>query len=163
LRKYPTNRTEYAKKVGKTRVDNICNALRSFGFEVKTYDIESDGVDIEVYKNGRCILVIEVTNWRISSYLDSKRAKSIKNNLRNYPEQYKLVVFSFEENYKNKKDFFTDLKVDFLVFGFQTQPESYYAFFDKQGEATSMLPDNEETKNLVIKLIHDYLEEKDLI
>jgi hypothetical protein len=146
--------------VGLTRVKNISEILVSLGFLVKYGAIEDDDVDIWVYDSlGFLVLVIEVTNWRRSSYMSKKKAESIKRNFEKYSCP-KLFVCSFHNNYLRYGGVIGE-GVDILVVGFQTQP--FYEWFSGRGEADGMRPDDDETREIVRRKIKGYLEEIRLI
>ena len=102
--RYPVDRTKYCKTVGRTRVENIAEILRSLdGFDVTIKEPEAHDVDMWVSKELHPIQVIEVLNWQRNAYLDLKRAFAIMEKLNDssYSDLNKLLVFSFWENIKN--------------------------------------------------------------
>jgi hypothetical protein len=164
--RYPVERTEYCKTVGKTRVENISAILRELGFIVITGEPENDDVDIWVFKDEKLVLVIEVLNWRKTLYMDVRRLMSITENFDNprYLNSRKLLVFSFWKNIKNQMNFLEDKGIDFLEVGFQTQPVDFYRFYNEDERlALGMQPDCDETREILKRKIVDYLEETDLI
>lgn len=164
--KYPVERAKYCKTVGRTRVENIAEILRSLdGFEVTIKEPEAHDVDVWVSKESQLIQVIEVLNWQRNAYLDLKRAFAIMENLNDpsYGDLNKLLVFSFWENIKNQMEFFNGLGIDFLEMGFQTQPIPYYVFYLSRGSASDMRPNDKMTKEIVRRKLMAYLTEKNLI
>lgn len=162
--RYPDERTIYNKIVGDTRVDNIVDILTGFGFNVVTKESENDDVDIWVYKDGVPVLVVEVTNWRQSSYMDFNRAESIRMNFSKYNNTVrKLLVVSFANNYMHRASHFNGLDMDVLEVGFQTQPMDYYEFYKRKGMAGDMQPDNLETMEILRGKLEAYLKKKRLI
>lgn len=164
--RYPVERIKYCKTVGKTRVENIAEILRSLeGFDVTIKEPEAHDVDMWVFNEAQLIQVIEVLNWKRESYLSFKRTMSIIENLNasSYFGLNKLLVFSFWENIRNQTVFFEDLGIDFLEIGFQTQPISYYIWFFSRGSASGMRPNHCTTKDIVRRKLVAYLGEKNLI
>jgi hypothetical protein len=164
--RYPVERWEYNKIVGKTRVENIAEILRELGFAVDTYYVENDDVDIWVFRDGTLVLVVEVLNWRKGVYMDYKRLNSILENFGNdlYCNVGKLLVFSFWNNIENQRTYLEGKGIDFLELGFQTQPVDYYTFFKEEKIlAYGMKPDCDETRGILRTKLIAYFEEKDLI
>ena len=157
---YPVRRIDYCKAVGLVRVKNVFEMLESMGFLVKCGAVEDDDVDIWVYDSlGSLVLVIEVTNWRRSSYMSRKKAESIRRNFKKY-SCHKLFICSFDSNYLKHRDII-GVDMDVLVLGFQTQP--FYEWFCEKGKADGMRPDDEETRKLLKEKLLRYLVEKGLI
>ena len=166
MMRYPVERIKYCKTVGRTRVENIAEILRSLdGFDATAKDPEAHDVDVGVFKDSQPVQVIEVLNWKRKSYLSFKRTMSIIENLNasSYFGLNKLLVFSFWENIRNQTVFFEDLGIDFLEIGFQTQPISYYIWFFNRGLASGMRPNHCTTKDIVRRNLVAYLREINLI
>lgn len=163
--RYPEDRRTYCKTVGRTRVENIAEIIRSLGFTVATGKVEDDDVDIWVSREEELVLVIEVLNWRKNAYMDFTRVKSIKQNFSDpkYSNCRKLLVYSFNQNIKNQMKFFRDLDIDFLEIGFLTQPVDYYEHYNRLGIASGMRPNNSETKQIERDKITAYLRRINLI
>lgn len=164
--RYPVERIKYCKTVGKTRVDNIAEILRSLdGFDVTVKEPEAHDVDLWVYKELQPILVTEVLNWKSNVYLGFKRTMAIIENLNasSYRDLNKLLVYSFWENIRNQMDFLNLLDIDFLEIGFQTQPMTYYVFYLNRGSASDMRPNDSSTKGIVRRKLLEYLAKKGLI
>jgi hypothetical protein len=161
LIRYPVERITYSKRVGATRVRNIETILRDLDFGVSPTFVEAYGPDVLVYRES-LVIVVEVLNWKRNSWMDEKRALSIRNNFLHY-DCLRLLVSSFRNNYVHRIEFFEDVDVDYLDIGFQTQPISYYEFFNTQGLSDDMRPNNEETRSIVRMKLEEYLHEKDLL
>jgi len=158
--RYPVERTNYNKIVGKTRVDNIAKILREFGFTVETKEPENHDVDVWVSKDGKLVLVIEVLNWRKMDYMDFDRLRSVVKNLGDpkYKNVAKLLVYSFDSNIRNRMDHLVNRDIDFLEIGFQTQPQDFYAFYgDEVAAFCGMKPEGEETKRVLREKLLVYL------
>ena len=131
---YPAERTTYNKRIGGVRVDNIALVVREeYGLTVRTYPVESNGVDLSVYdNNGEVMTVMEVTNWRRSGFFNTGRRQNTLDNLTEYPCA-RILVVSFMENLTNSPpEFVEDLEendIGVLDLGFQTQPTDYYNWF----------------------------------
>lgn len=165
MERYPTDRIEYYKTVGELRVANIAAVLKQLGLTVITREIENDDVDVWVCKDHELVLVIEVLNWRRTGYMDLHRVKSILANFSNpqYNGSRKLVVFSFWENIRNQSRFFKREGIDLLEIGYQTLPMNYIKFYENQREKFGIMPDDEETRDLLKRKLIRYLEKKGLV
>jgi hypothetical protein len=163
--RYPVERIEYNKTVGKTRVENIAQILRELEFNVVTKGPENHDVDVWVFKNKGLVLVIEVLNWRKGDYMDLDRLQSVVNNLRNpkYENAAKLLIYSFYSNIKNQMNHLENRGIDFLEVGFQTQPPDFYEFYIEEAAILGMKPDCDETREVLRGKLVAYLEEKNLI
>ncbi|MCR3907090.1 MAG: hypothetical protein NUK62_08720 [Tenericutes bacterium] len=133
---YPAERIIYNKTIGKLRVDNISTVLENeFGFNIKKYPIESNGIDLSIHdNNGNMLAVLEITNWRFTSYFNTYRQYRTLTNLTKYPCTRILVVSFMENVTENTGNFLDELKandVKIIDFGFQTQPSSYLDWFRK--------------------------------
>jgi hypothetical protein len=97
-------------EVGLLRVNEWIPILKdayppSKGYSVYINPVYGVGVDVLVKKNGMPYTVIELTNYNKKSYLSFKDVKRYIANL-NYWDKYnahKVLVVSFPENLKNKK------------------------------------------------------------
>jgi len=140
--RYPIERILYNMHVGNTRVKNIRGFLEDLGFSVHTFPPRAPGVDVQVYKQNQLVLVIEVTNWRISCYTSTEKLNSMNTAFRKF-ECKKLLMASFEDNYNTVKSKI-DSDVYILALGYQTQP--FFTWQDKNGDTTGMRPNDKKTK-----------------
>jgi hypothetical protein len=163
--RYPVERMEYNKIVGKTRVENIAQTLRELGFSVVTKKPENHDVDMWVFKNEKLVLVIEVLNWRNTDYMDEDSWLSVVKNFRNpqYESIAKLLVYSFYSNIKNQMSNLEKRGIDFLELGFQTQPPDFYKFYEKVAAIYGMKPDGKETEKLLRENLLYYLKNRNLL
>ena len=156
------DRMSYNKIVGALRVNNIVAIITELGSTAQSNAVEKDDVDIRVYDNDEnLVLVIEVTNWRLTSYMSEKKAKSVQKNFRKY-SCHKLFICSFEENYAKAIDYFDD-DVTIIQLQHQTQPRSWYDWFREQNRADGMRPDCEETKQHLEASLLDYFIRKGIV
>lgn len=161
-KRYPRERIIYSKDVGHARVMILVSIFKELGFDPITSFIEASGPDIWVFKDNILVLVCEVLNWKRESYMDAIRARSIVKNLSKH-DCLRLIICSFQENYINRINWFTGLRIDFIVLGFQTQPLSYYDFFQGLDRAQDMRPSSDETYNVVKEEVERYLKIKKLL
>jgi len=161
--RYPAKRMEYCKKVGQVRVDNILLALNEMSFLTHSFPIERKGVDIMVSDQpGNLLLVIEVTNWRITSKCYDKKLESINNVFATY-SCGKLLIVSFYENIENVVDQI-DESIDILVLGFQTQPnQEYYDYYQGQEIFSCMAVDSPVTYQILKKKLVNKLKEMQIL
>ena len=168
MNRYPVERIKYCKIVGVLRVENIATILRDFGFKVVTQEPESPDVDVWVYRDNDLVLVIEVTNWKESCYMDFKRAESIRQNFSEYDESVKkLLMVSFVKNCMGGESNFEGLEMSVLEVGFQTQPNTqhhpFFELFKKKGMTDGMRPDSPETMGILKGKLEAYMKEIGLI
>ena len=149
---------KYNEIVGAARVENFDWILTNLGFKVISMAVQNRDVDLWVFSRNQLILVAEITNWRDTSIMSRKKARSFRFNFTNY-DCHKLLVVSFLSNIGVYRDY-VDEDVDVLEMGFQTQP-----FYGYNAELTSegMNPHDDTTRLEVIRLVTNYLISKGLI
>ena len=156
------DRMSYNKIVGALRVNNIVAIIAKLGLIAQSNAVENGDVDISVYDNDEnLVLVIEVTNWRLTSYMSEKKAKSVQKNFRKY-SCHKLFICSFEENYAKTIGYFDD-DVTIIQLQHQTQPKSWYEWYSERNRADGMHPDCEEPKQHLEAALLDYFIRKGLL
>ncbi len=158
--RYPDEKTPYLKRGGITRVGNIAAILAGEGLRPIFYRVEKKGADINVFDINRLCLVVEVTNWSKTSYMDLDRINSINDNLSIY-HCSKLLICSFEDNYHRVKDAISD-KIDIINIGFQTNP-FYYWLLEHERNVEDKRPDTYETFLLERNKILPYLDTLNLL
>ena len=152
----------YNKIVGALRVRNVVTIIAKLGFKVEYEEVENKDVDIWVYDAERnLILVIEVTNWRPSSNMGKKKAKSVQKNFRKY-HCLKLFICSFEGKNTKTTDYLDD-DVGIIQLQHQTQPKSWYEWYHERNRADGMRPDCEETKQHLEASLLDYFIRKGIV
>jgi hypothetical protein len=110
-------------KIGKRRQDKIIRSL------LRTYDVEYapmhyQGVDIKAWKIGRDFkgepdIVMEITNYSRTSYMNYSRAMRYIENLNQYPNSRKVLVASFRENIKALIPLLRQYKIEIKIMGRQ--------------------------------------------
>ena len=149
---------KYNHAVGQLRVDVIKDVLEDeMGFEVITKPVTSNKVDVKVSYNDDLLAVMEVQNWKRSSYFNIVKGDRALNILRKYDCQ-KLLVVSFEENVFNTPgDFVENLafyNIRIIDMGYQVMPLNYYQMYqdyDPEIIKDMKLPDDPSVKETVIK------------
>ncbi|MFX0135344.1 MAG: hypothetical protein ACFFDN_16990 [Candidatus Hodarchaeota archaeon] len=158
--RYPRCRTVYAKYVGLTRVRTIKKILEDIGFMVNTNKIQAPGIDMRVFdSHNNLLLVIEVTNWKKTSYMHPQKLNSMNGAFRKYNCK-KLYIASFTNNFKTKRSQI-DNDIEILVLGYQTQP--YWKWQEKNGDTTGMRPNSKKTLKSTKQLLHKQLKSMGLM
>jgi len=153
--KYPEERRIYCAKSGQVREVIVAYASALFGYYPELFSIQANGIDIILRDiSGKIIMLIEVTNDRLTSNIGLKKIKSIiKNADSSLPN---LLIVSFIDNLnKNDVDVLRALKIHILEIGFQTQP--YYGIHPNT-TLDCMKPYNKRTINKEVEIYRYYLE-----
>ena len=148
----------YNHAVGQLRVDIIKDVLENeMGFEVITKPVTSNKVDVKVSHNDELLAVMEVQNWKRSSYFNVVKGFRALNILRQY-DCLRLLVVSFEENVFNTPGDFVDnlafSNIRIIAMGYQVMPLNYYKIYHEKNPEiiTDMkLPDDPLVKETVIE------------
>ena len=133
---YPAERNIYNKTIGSLRVDNIASIVQEeFGFVVKKYPVESNGIDMSFHdNNGEMLAALEVTNWRMFGFFNIDRRRRIIANLTQYPCTRLLIVSFIDNITESPSTFSEDLEANHIrviELGFQTQPKEYFEWFHR--------------------------------
>jgi hypothetical protein len=149
---------KYNHAVGKLRVDIIKDVLENeMGFEVITKPVTQNDVDVKVYHNDNLLAVMEVQNWKRSSYFNIVKGSRALRILSQYDCQ-RLLVVSFEENvFKTPGAFVGNLaflNVRIVSMGYQVMPLKYYQMYRSNHPEiikNMKLPDDPLVKEAVIE------------
>jgi len=147
--RYPVSRKEYSNTLGKLREDRVKHIFeellhRHLGFEVITHHVNGNGPDLVIKHNGKVISKFEIMNENVSSYIDVKRAHRFRNNLRGV--RCKGIICSHKNSVTKNKEAKRILKdIPIIEVGFQTLPESFYAFYKKRGKTFKRRIANDES------------------
>ena len=104
---------------------------------------QSNGTDLKVWYDGKLVLVAEVLNWSVGSYLSEKRSRNIKNNLNQYSCP-KVLIHTTLSNHEIQK--FADTDIIVFKIGYQLLPRYFYNFFREKNQIQQRRYDSKETK-----------------
>jgi len=141
--KYPVKEDKYRKSVGRLLPHRICQILKELGYETWMNPNQGNGVDIKVWHNGRLVLVAEVLNWSVGSYLSEKRSRNIKNNLNQY-NCPKVLIHTTLSNHEVQK--FADTDIIVFKIGYQLLPKYFYNFFRERNQIQQRKCDSRESR-----------------
>ncbi|MFW9853372.1 MAG: hypothetical protein ACFFDS_10540 [Candidatus Thorarchaeota archaeon] len=139
-------------------MDIIKDVLENeMGFRVSTKPITANEVDVKVSHNNELLAVMEVQNWKRTSYFNLVKGTRALNILRQY-DCLRLLVVSFEENvFNTPRDFVENLvflNVRIISMGYQVMPINYYQMYqesDPEIIKDMKLPDDPLVKKTAIK------------
>jgi hypothetical protein len=142
--RYPIDQRLYTKCVGSLLQHRVGQILKDLGYRTKVARVESNGVDLKVYKEeSNLILVGEIINWSCCSYPNKKRKKGIIRNLSQYPCR-KLLIYST----MGKEFLLESLEsqdISKLKIGYQLLPRHFYDHFARQNKILYRRVDSRET------------------
>lgn len=141
--KYPVPKTKYLQSIGKLLPHRICQILKELGYKTWMNPNQGNGVDIKVWHNRRLVLVAEVLNWSVGSYLSEKRSRNIKNNLNQYSCP-KVLIHTTLSNHEVEK--FADIDIIVFKIGYQLLPKYFYNFFREKNQVQQRRYDSKETR-----------------
>jgi len=104
---------------------------------------QSNGTDLKVWYDGKLVLVAEVLNWSVGSYLSEKRSRNIKKNLDQYSCP-KVLIHTTLSNHEIQK--FADTDIIVFKIGYQLLPRYFYNFFREKNQIQQRRYDSKETK-----------------
>lgn len=158
----PCEKREYNRIVGALLPALLAEIFLELGFDVRTFEIETNGVDIEVYQDSKLTIAGEILNWSVSSRLSNKRKNGIIKNLCIYGDSCKKVFFHSVSQH-NIDEAFTQNGIDLVCFDLQVQTPEFYEFFQRREQVYKRRPLNPETTQLVRRVVMDYLFSSGLI
>lgn len=159
MEKYPVKRTIYMQNVGRLLPRRISQILRELGFVVWINPKQGNNVDMKVSYENSLVLVAEILNWSVCSYLSEKRCNSIISNLSKH-NCHRLVIYTVLDRRNWLK--LRRNRIDTLRIGYQILPEAFYHFFKLKGQITKRKIDSHEVKNDIKSKISKYLKKKNL-
>lgn len=128
---YPTSRTHYCRTVGDLREKRVLQVLKAIvpsTYQVTSHsDISVNGADISIFHKGKPIAKFEVINENGPSYIDSKRALSIRKNLKGV--KFKGLICSHGNLTREAKKILKNIPIHTL--GFQTLPKPFHDYYSK--------------------------------
>jgi len=159
VEKYLVDRTVYLQSVGRLLPRRISQILRELGFAVWINPKQGNNVDMKVWYRNELILVVEILNWSLRSYLSEKRCNKIISNLSKY-DCHRLIIYTVLDR-KNwlrlRKN-----KMDTLKIGYQVLPKAFYDFFKIKRQVTKRKVDCKQVKKDIEFKILKYLKKKNL-
>jgi len=153
---FPCKKEEYCKIVGDILPRLLARIFCELGFRPLLNARQTNGVDIEAYRDDSLVLVGEILNWSISSRLSNKRKDKIVENLCMYSDSCKRVLFH-SVPMSNIDDVFSENNIDLVCFGFQILPQDFFNFFLEKDQVIRRKQLNRETMNLVKNRVLNYL------
>jgi hypothetical protein len=156
-RRYPVEKEEYDKSVGKLLPHRIGQILKELGFRTQIFEVEENGVDIKVFDNdNRLILVGEIINWSIGSYLNNSRITKIINNLSEY--QCKRVLVYAAPRGEHLLEDLGSYSISKLKIGYQLLPKYFYDHYAKRGQVFLREIDSRITRQDIKTKIVEFLQ-----
>jgi hypothetical protein len=125
--KYPVNRLEYCFHVGKLAEETITTIVKNIlpYTEIPYHNVVVNGSDLKIYYDGKLIAKFEILNFDSRSYINSKRALSIKQNLKGV--KYKGVICSFFNATSRAKEILKNIPI--CTIGFQLLPSKFHQYY----------------------------------
>jgi hypothetical protein len=156
VRRFPIERHAYNKKTGSLLQHRISQILRDLGFKTEIRKVEANGADLRVYNDeGNLIVVGEILNWSLRSYLNIDRKTEIINNLSEHSCR-RILIYALMGN----EHILEDLRlheISTIRIGYQILPEYFYDFYAQKNQTKSRRIDSRKTTEEIRSLLHSYL------
>jgi uncharacterized alkaline shock family protein YloU len=125
--KYPTSRLEYSFHTGELAENVITTIVKNIlpYTEIPYHNVVVNGSDLKIYYHGKLLAKFEILNFDSRSYINSKRALSIKQNLKGV--KYKGVICSFFNATSRAKEILKNIPV--CTIGFQLLPSKFHQYY----------------------------------
>ena len=125
--KYPTSRLEYSFHTGELAENVITTIVKNIlpYTEIPYHNVVVNGSDLKIYYHGKLLAKFEILNFDSNSYINSKRALSIKQNLKGV--KYKGVICSFFNATSRAKEILKNIPV--CTIGFQLLPSKFHQYY----------------------------------
>jgi hypothetical protein len=111
---------ELAENVITTIVKNILPYT-----EIPYHNVVVNGSDLKIYYHGKLLAKFEILNFDSRSYINFRRAKSIRENLKNV--KYKGLICSFFNATSRARDILKNIPV--CTIGFQLLPSKFHQYY----------------------------------
>jgi len=132
-KRYPCEKRIYNQCVGMLLPHRIGQILKELEFRTQVFGVETNGVDIKVFDNdNRLILVGEMINWSIGSYLNNSRITKIINNLSEY-QCKRLLVYAAPRG-EHLLENLGNHSISKLKIGYQLLPKYFYDHYAKRNQ-----------------------------
>jgi hypothetical protein len=154
--RYPIQRSRYFQSVGRLLEHRLGQIFQELGYQTWICPGQSNGVDIIVFNENDLILVAEVLNFSICTYLSNKRKKSIISNLSEYSDR-RLLIYSCLAN-ENILDDLGLYGISPLKIGYQLQPKWFYDCFAIRNRVVLREVDSRETRQDIKSKIVRFLQ-----
>lgn len=148
---YDPKDESHRRKLGKLLTRRIAQIIKSLGFKTKYAVGQSNGVDVKVWHNDVLVMVAEVKNFNIKSKLDYGTKERIINNLNEYPNSKKFLIYTQMGN----EEILTDLEtkgISTLKIGYQLMPRVFYNSLPKMFRTYREIDSKYTTSDLKYKL-----------
>ncbi len=118
--------------------------------------VEANGADLRVYNDeGNLIVVGEILNWSIRSYLNIDRKTEIINNLSEHSCR-RILIYTLMGDEHILEDFRLH-EISTIRIGYQILPEYFYAFYAQKNQIKFRRIDSRKTTEDIRSLLRDYL------
>lgn len=150
--RYPEKTSIYKREVGRLLQDAVGECFVELGYRVWVNPNQGNGVDVKVWNRDELIIVKEVLNWGIGSYMSPKRSRNIIRNLSKY-SCHKILFYTVGD--RINLDWFKG--IDKIKLGYQVLPLKYYRHFEKKNQVIKRRLYTQEVVGDIKRLIVDYL------
>ena len=153
--KFPVDKKRYTRVVGNLLPTMLESIFTELGFRVKTYYLQANGRDMEIFDGDTLVIAVEVLNWNIGSKLHPDRKSCIIRNLNKY-NCNRLLVHTVP---LTRTDGLEQNRIVCLGIGYQVLPQEYYDFFLNKEEVRHRRPNSEHVRTEIKSKIIQYLYE----
>jgi hypothetical protein len=125
--KYPTSRIEYAFHTGELGESVITTIVKNIlpYTEIPYHNVVVNGSDLRIYYHGKLLAKFEILNFDSNSYINSRRAKNIRENLKNV--KYKGLICSFFNATSKAREILKNIPI--CTIGFQLLPSKFHQYY----------------------------------
>ena len=127
----PCDEKIYIKCVGRFLVGVLRIIFQELGFQVQEFHQQRNGIDMAVYYDKRCAIVLEIKNWNITSRLTDGKRKKVIINLSKY-DCHRLFLYTNPIS-KVQLDTIESKGINLLEIGFQILRKPCYDYFEQTG------------------------------
>jgi hypothetical protein len=124
---YPTDRSNYCfytGELGESVITTIVKNILPYT-EIPYHNVVVNGSDLKIYYHGKLLAKFEILNFDSRSYINFRRAKSIRENLKNV--KYKGLICSFFNATSKARDILKNIPV--CTIGFQLLPSKFHQYY----------------------------------
>jgi len=163
--RYPIEQKKYMQSVGKLLPHRIGQMLETIGYtEELGYEVfvnkgQSNGSDLEIFRERSPVLAAEIVNWSIMSTMNSFRQCWIISNLEEYgPEVTKVLIHSTFSN-ETMLEAIRQQGISTLRIDYQLLPKRFYDHFASRNQIESRRIDSRITfEEIKAKIVYFLIE-----
>jgi hypothetical protein len=159
-RRFPIDRREYFNCVGRLLAHRLGQIFKELGYQSSIAKGQSNGVDLIVSDDNIQILVAEILNFSIMTYLSEDRKNKIVRNLTEYNCR-RLLIFSCIANEGILRDL-PLYAISTLKIGYQLHPKYFYDFFAAKDQVILREVDSQATWQDIKSKIVAFLQHFDM-